>query len=145
MKHVILPAETKVRTTKYGPMPVGTVKPGDTVTGFNYDGRPQGVCLTISDVKPLPDKMPALSLSLHGVSSVSFAEDTIILTRTGPRRVSACPNHLIGVCVINPNQPLTRQISMALPLPNLKMVELFWDGPYYLLAEGCLVGDFYAQ
>jgi hypothetical protein len=144
MKHVILPAETTVRTTKYGPMPVGTLKIGETIVGFNYDGRPQGVCLTITDIKPLPEKMPALSLSLHGVANVSLAEDTMILTRAGVKRAGECPNHLIGVCIINPNQPLTRQISMALPLPNLKMVELFWDSPYYLLAEGCLVGTYVA-
>jgi len=142
MKHAILPAETKVRTIKYGPMPVGTVKSGENVVGFNYDGRPQGVCLTITDVKTLPEKMPALTLSLHGVANVALAEDTMILTRTGLKRVGECPNHLIGVCAVNPNQPLTRQISMALPLPDLTMVELFWDGPYYLLAEGCLVGDY---
>jgi hypothetical protein len=140
MKRVILPAGTKIRTTKFGPMPVETIKSGDLVVSYLYEAR-RGALTTIIDTKPV-GRAAALSLNLLGVTNIILAEATVIVTRSGERKIEDVPNHMIGTCVLNPNQLLTRQVNFVYPAPELEMFELTWDGPEHLLAEGILCGSY---
>ena len=139
MRRVILPAGCKVRTTKFGPMPVETLKSGDCAVSYNYEAR-RGTITTITDTKPV-GRASTLSLNLLGVTNIILAEATVIVTRSGDRKIEDVPTHIIGVCLLNPNQLLTRQVNFATPGPDLEMIEVAWDGPEYLLAEGILCGS----
>ncbi len=120
-----------------------TLKTGELVVSYLYEAR-RGALTTITDTKPV-GRASTLSLNLLGVTNIILAEATVIVTRSGERKIEDVPNHLIGTCVLNPNQLLTRQVNFATPGPDLEMIEVTWDGPEYLLAEGVLCGSYDLQ
>ncbi len=140
MKSAIIPFNAKVRSCSIGPTFAGTLVPGENVVGYRYEDR-RGTAITLTEVRPLGRK-EALNILLLGVAYVILGVDTVIVTRTGEKRIEDVPDHMIGTCILNPNQLLTRQVSIALPVPDTEMVELVWDGPEYLLVEGLLAGSY---
>ena len=140
MKHALIPSNTKLRTIKFGPMPVNTLKSGDLVVTYDMGNR-RGVAQAVAEIRCL-GKRETFNLLLLGVAHVDLSSDTVIVTRTGEKRIGEGPNHLLGSCVLNPNQLLTRQISLMLPSPDTETYEILWEGEGYLLAEGCLVGAY---
>ena len=136
---VILPVESKVRSTKIGLTYAKTLIPGDSVVAYNYEARKQ-VFITLHGVEHI-GRDSGVSILLRGVAYITLALDTIIVTKTGEMRIADSPKYLIGQCLVNPNQLVTRELSLVLPLPDPEMVILTWDGPEYIIAEGMLVGS----
>ena len=106
---------------------------------YDYDTR-RPVMGRIATVTPVEQVQKVLA-PVFRYRVVPFGKTTVALTPQGERSLEQGARQLIGYCNQNPTKLLIRTVDTLIEYDEMiDAVELTWEWPKYIWAEGILVG-----
>jgi hypothetical protein len=138
MRHVILPVLARISCRNK--VLAEHLQIGDQVQAYDYRSS-KLMMTTIIAVNPV-DPVQKILTPINGWRIVALANETVALSPQGECTLSDKPRQFIGFCQKNPIKLLLRGVGPCLEYnEEWAAVELIWDGPQYIWAEGILVGN----